>query len=82
MLNFGGVNRLNINQSFALAQPIFVGNVNKETEALGHCRGFAGFSVRAKVSRKAAHQRGQLDQNRQVHHQFLAIKINQQTNYK
>lgn len=56
MLNFGGVNRLNINQSFALAQPIFVGNVNKETEALGHCRGFAGFSVRAKVSRKAAHQ--------------------------
>lgn len=43
MLNFGSVNRLNINQSFALAQPIFVGNVNKETEALGHCRGFAGF---------------------------------------
>ena len=59
MLKYGGVNGLNINQSFALAQPICVGNVNKETEALGHCgdlRGFSIFSVRAKVSRNAAHQ--------------------------
>ena len=81
MLKYGGVNRLNINQSFALAQPICVGNVNKETEALGHCGDLRGFSVRAKVSRNAAHQgtiTWTINYNfilsQEVPHDFLAIK--------